>query len=113
MAKLRVAIARHNLMSRDTGEAPAAPTLARPRPERSVANRHDSGACARGVRILPDQPRPACGSGFSAHPTGKSTPPLAPDDTAPRPSFASGAPGTPDASPTPSPAEADPATSRP
>ena len=44
------------------------------------------GACARGVRIIPDQARPACGSGFPAHPTGKSTPPLARDNTAPGPS---------------------------
>ena len=35
------------------------------------------GAQPRGVRIIPDRLRPACGlHGFPAHPTG-STPPLA------------------------------------
>ena len=66
-----------------------------PRPGQGGADRHDSGACARGVRIILDQARPACGSGFPAHPTGRSTPPLAPDDTAPRPLFASEAPAPP------------------
>ena len=87
------------------------------------------GGDARGVRILPDQARPACGSGFPAPPHGGSTPPLAPDNTAPRPLLASASEAPAprprvlgrggvvsiiyDLSPIPSLAVADPATCRP
>jgi hypothetical protein len=70
------------------------PALPRPR-GRAWRTATAPGGCARGVRIIPDQARPACGSGFPAHPTGKSTPPLAPNDTAPGPSPIVKTPGFP------------------
>ena len=64
---------------------PGAPPARRQPPRARLAASAGAGrggasrlrAQTRGVRIRPDWLRPACGSGFPAHPTGESTPPLA------------------------------------